>query len=109
MWQGARGNQVSPDPWDNDMEVEEVPMEPPSYDEWDQPKQTIPLKPVKKMEPKVKKEVKVNEAKKEEPAFVYQKRQQDKDGVYNEDLDVYINNKFNKNHAWTPYLWERKR
>ncbi|XP_053393438.1 transmembrane channel-like protein 7 isoform X2 [Mercenaria mercenaria] len=116
MWTGARGNRVSPDPWDDDP-VEEVPMEPPSYSDWGDPKQTVsePVKP-KKSEPVVKKESKANaEVKKEsipekkvESDFVYRGKPKKKvESV--EEVDTYINKRFNNSHAWTPYLWERKR
>ena len=118
MWKGARGNQVSPDPWDDDPDqVEEVPMEPPSYSEWDQPKQSYskPVQP-KKHEPNLKHESKSNgeikmeniPEKKDESQFVY--RSKEKKQVENmEEVDTYINKRFNNSHAWTPYLWERKR
>ncbi|XP_060601811.1 transmembrane channel-like protein 7 isoform X1 [Ruditapes philippinarum] len=118
MWKGARGNQVSPDPWGDDpVEVEEVPMEPPSYNDWDQPKQSY-NKPVqqKKQESKIKNESKSNgeikmeniPEKKVESEFVY--RSKEKKQVENmEEVDTYINKRFNNSHAWTPYLCERKR
>lgn len=123
MWKGARGR-VTPDPWGDDpIEVEEVPMHPPAYSDWGDPMpEPVPVKQ-KKSEPKVKKskeKVKVESQsngevnrenipeRKPESEFVYRGRHKEQ-VEEKEEIDTYINKRFNNSHAWTPYLWERKR
>lgn len=104
MWQGARGNRVSPDPWG--MEIEEIPMNPPPESEWSEfpPEysETKEVKPIVTEAPKVMSEKRIIVMKKPETEFVYHKRDKG-------PLPVGSHLEGNKMHKWRPFLWERKR
>ncbi|KAL4240415.1 ion transport [Mactra antiquata] len=102
MWQGARGNQVSPDLWDDDIEV--VPMKLPSESFMHTPPQYVEkVEKIAKSKPKVVEHEKM--ATEHSPSqiddFVYQPRPK----------EAIRSNSDKKNgfHEWTPFLWERKR